>query len=97
MQNFKLLAIVHAELRRTFANAGVGAAVVTPLFSVPVKPYAEYHKYQPAGGANASDKGRLPHHIRNAGERVSVLADIHHLACRVSQKQQGRELLKDAL
>lgn len=90
MHDFTVFTKTHAQLRRTFADAGVGAAVVAPLFAVPIKPDAEYHEHQPAGGANASDKGRLPHHIGDTGERVSVLADIHHLACRVSQKEQER-------
>lgn len=47
----------------TLADAGVGAAEATSLLAVAVEPHAEYHEDQPAGGANAGDKGRLPHHI----------------------------------
>lgn len=47
----------------TLADAGVCAAEAASLLAVTVEPHAENHEDQPAGGANASDKCRLPHHI----------------------------------
>lgn len=47
----------------TLTDARVGAAEATSLLAVTVEPHAENHEDQPAGGANASDKCRLPHHI----------------------------------
>lgn len=47
----------------TLADAGVCAAEAASLLAVTVEPHAENHEDQPAGGANARDKSRLPHHV----------------------------------
>lgn len=47
----------------TFADASVGAAETVSLFAVSIEPHAENHEDQPAGGANASNKSRLLHHV----------------------------------
>lgn len=47
----------------TLADASVCAAEATSLLAVPVEPHAENHEDQPAGGANARNKSRLPHDI----------------------------------
>lgn len=49
----------------TFADASVGAAESASLLAMSIEPHAENHEDQPAGGANASNKGRLLHHIRD--------------------------------
>lgn len=47
----------------TLADAGVAGAQAAPLFAVPVKPDAEHHEDQPAGGANARNEGWLLDHV----------------------------------
>lgn len=74
----------------TFANANVRAAQAISLLPVAVEPHTENHEHYPAGGANASDERRLPHHMRNLRPRVSVLTDVHHLAGRVCKTGGGK-------
>lgn len=73
----------HVRGKHTLSDASVCAAEATSLLPVTVEPHAENHEDQPAGGTNASNKGRLPHHIWDLRQCVSLLTDVHHLACRV--------------
>ena len=65
---------------RTLADAGVTAAEAAPLLAVTVEPHTEHHQERPAGGADARDKGRLPQHVGELRQRVSLLEAVHHLA-----------------
>lgn len=76
----------------TFADANVRAAQAISLLPVAVEPHTENHEHYPAGGANASDERRLPHHMRNLRPRVSVLTDVHHLAGRVCKTGGEKEI-----
>lgn len=65
----------------TFAYACVAAGEAVPLLAVSIQPDTEDHEDDPAGSADARDKGRLLDHVRDLlRQRVLLANGLGHTA-----------------